>query len=123
MRANAGPLLEDGEVIEQVFGAQPMSQYWVLVSLWILVLRNRYRVVIVTDRRIVVARSGRFTQTPIAGVLRVLPRSTRIGPATGLWFRTESLGERLYIHRRWHKDVAAADGAAPVDQPPPPPPP
>ena len=37
--------------------------------------------------------------------------STKIGPASGLWYRTEALGERLYIHKRFHKDIAAADGA------------
>jgi hypothetical protein len=28
----------------------------------------------------------------------------------GLWWRCETLGEGLYIHKRFHKDVNAADG-------------
>jgi hypothetical protein len=39
-----------------------------------------------------------------------LPRNIRIGPPSGLWWRCESLGERLYIHKRFHKYVNAADG-------------
>jgi hypothetical protein len=46
----------------------------------------------------------------VKDVLRELPRNTLIGPASGLWWRCESLGERLYVHKRFHKDVAAADG-------------
>jgi hypothetical protein len=39
-----------------------------------------------------------------------LPRQTLIGPAHGLWYRVDSLGERLYINKRFHKDIRAADG-------------
>jgi hypothetical protein len=44
--------------------------------------------------------------------VRELPRATRIGPASGLWWKCESLGEKLYVHKRFHKDVEAADAAA-----------
>ena len=118
MRDNAAPLLEPGESIQAVFGAQTTSQYWILVSLWIIVLRKAYRVVVVTDRRILVCQSGRFRMSPVNGVLRELPRDTRIGPATGLWYRTEALGERLYIGKNFHKDVAAADALLPAGQTP-----
>jgi hypothetical protein len=52
-----------------------------------------------------------MTTTPIKEVLRELPRSTRIGPPSGLWYKTEVLGERMYINKRFHKDVEAADQA------------
>jgi hypothetical protein len=48
--------------------------------------------------------------TPIKEILRELPRQTLIGPAHGLWYRVDSLGERLYINKRFHKDIRAADG-------------
>jgi hypothetical protein len=38
-----------------------------------------------------------------------MPRDTRIGVPSGLWWRSDTLGERLYVHRRFHKDVTAAD--------------
>jgi hypothetical protein len=110
LRENAAPLLQPGETIQSVFCAQTTSQYFALVSVWIIILTNAYRVVVVTDRRILVCSSGRFRMTPVKEVLRELPRNTRIGPPSGIWWRSETLGERLYIHRRFHKDVNAADG-------------
>ena len=109
MRSNAEPLLQPGETIQAVFGSQTTSQWFALLSYWIIIIKNSYRVVVVTDRRILVCRSGRFTTTPVKEVLHELPRSTRIGPATGLWYRSEALGERMYVAKRFHKDIAAAD--------------
>lgn len=109
LRTNAQPLLQPDEVVQVVFPAQTTSQWFALLSYWIIIIRNSYRVVVVTDRRVLVCRSGRFRTTPVREVMRELPRSTRIGPASGLWYRCESLGERLYIHKRFHKDVAEAD--------------
>ena len=111
MRANAEPFLQPGETIQAVFGAQTTSQWFALISYWIIIFKNAYRVVVVTDRRILVGRSGRVTTTPIKEILRELPRSTRIGPPSGLWYKTDVLGERMYIHKRFHKDVEAADQA------------
>ncbi|NKZ08746.1 hypothetical protein [Actinomadura latina] len=110
MRANAAHVLQPGENIQAVFGAQTVSQYFALLTYWIIIFANAYRVVVVTDRRILVCRSGRIRTTPVGEVLFELPRQTRIGPPSGLWWRCETLGEKLYVHRRFHKDVNAADG-------------
>ena len=109
MRSNAAPLLQEGESVQSIFGAQTTSQWWALLSYWIIIIKNSYRVVVVTDRRILVCRSGRFRTTPVNGVVGEFPRNTRIGPPSGLWYRCESLGERLYINKRFHKDIEAAD--------------
>lgn len=111
IKANAAPFLEPGEVVQAVIPAQTTSQYFALISIWIIVFSNAYRVVVVTDQRILLCSSGRFRQTPVKAVLVELPRQTIIGPAHGLWYRTESLGSKLYINKRFHKDVAAADAA------------
>jgi hypothetical protein len=111
MRQNATPLLQPGETIQAVFGAQTTSQWFSLISYWIIIFRNSYRVVVVTDRRILVCRSGRFRTTPVNDVVAEVPRDTRIGPPHGLWYRCESLGDRLYIHKRFHKDITTADAA------------
>jgi hypothetical protein len=117
MRANAAPLLEPGESIQAVFGGQTVNQWLiapsVLVPVVFLVLFavNRYRVVVVTDRRILVCRSGRFRMTPVKGILAELPRATRIGPPGGTWWRCDTLGGRLYIGKTFHKDIQAADSA------------
>ena len=86
-----------------------MSRYWLLITVLVLLFTNAYRVVVVTDRRILVCRSGRLVSSSVKEVLRELPRSTRIGPATGCWHRSEKLGERLYTHKRFHQDVARVD--------------
>ena len=79
MAANAAPLLKPDEKIQAVFGAQTVSQYLSLISYWIIIVKNAYRVVVVTDQRILICRSGRFRTTPVSEVLAELPRATRIG--------------------------------------------
>ena len=113
MAANAAPLLKPDEKIQAVFGAQTVSQYLSLISYWIIIVKNAYRVVVVTDQRILVCRSGRFRTTPVNEVLAELPRTTRIGEPSGLWWKCETLGAKLYVHRRYHKDVRTADEMAP----------
>jgi len=66
---------------------------------------------VVTDRRILVCKSGRLRMTPVNAVLHEVARSTRIGPPSGLWYKTEALGERLYVAKRFHKDIEEADAA------------
>jgi hypothetical protein len=109
LRSNAAHLLQPGETIQAVFCAQTTSQYYALLSTLIIILSDAYRVVVVTDKRILVCRSGRFRMTPVKHAIAELPRNTRIGPPSGLWWRCETLGELLYIHKRFHKDVTAAD--------------
>ena len=111
LRANAAHLLQPGEVVQAVFVGQTTSQWFALISIWIIIIKSPYRVVVVTDRRILVCRSGRFRTTPVNEVIAELPRATRIGPASGLWYKCQTLGDRLYIHKRFHKDVASADAA------------
>ena len=86
--------------------AQSVSPYFRLI------FSNAYRVIVVTDQRILVCRCGRIAFTPVGEVEREVPRGTRIGPATGVWYKTESLGKPLYIYRRFYKDVAEADALA-----------
>lgn len=112
LRSNAAHLLQPGEEIQAVFPAQTTSQWFALISYWIIIVKNSYRVVVVTNQRILVCRSGRFRLTPVKDVLHELPRSTTIGPASGLWYQCHSLGERLYIAKRFHKDIAEADAQA-----------
>ena len=104
LRVNAAHVLQPGEVIQAVFSAMTTSPWFGL-----LVWFRGFRVVVVTDRRILVCRSGRFSGDLVKEVIRELPRNTKIGPAKGLWFRCEMLGERLYIGQLFHKDVAKAD--------------
>jgi hypothetical protein len=104
LRVNAAHVLQPGEVIQAVFSGTTTSP-WFGLLVWI----RGFRVVVVTDRRILVCRSGRTSGYLVKEVIRELPRNTRIGPARGLSFRCEVLGERLYIGKLFHKDIAEAD--------------
>ena len=109
LRNRAAPLLQPGETIQSVFCAQTVSSYFALISVWIIIFANAYRVVVVTDRRILLCRAGRLMPAKVKGLDQEHPRSARLGEPSGLWWPCDSLGRRLYVHRRFHKDVRAAD--------------
>jgi hypothetical protein len=114
LRANTADVLEPGEQVQAVFNAQAASPWLSIISIWIIMMKNAYRIAVVTDKRILLIQAGRFSVTQNKGVIRELPRSTKIGPADGLWYQTDALGEHLWIHKRWAKDIAEADAAAPA---------
>lgn len=109
MRRHAEHLLQPGETIQVVFGAQTVSPWWILMSALVIVVARGYRVVVVTDLRILVCRSGRFRVTPVTGIDRELPRGTRIGPVSGAWCHVKTLGRPLYVAMRFHRDIDEAD--------------
>ncbi|QCW51690.1 hypothetical protein FE634_17050 [Nocardioides dongxiaopingii] len=121
MLEKARPHLQPGEQVQAVFGGQKISQWWLLLSVLILVFANKYRVVVVTDRRILVLAGTTWSQSKVTGVLAEVPRSVQVGPPSGLWWRCTSLGEPLHVHRRFHKDVVAADVQRPAHPSGPPP--
>jgi hypothetical protein len=58
-----------------------MNQWWAVLTVWVILFKNRYMVVVVTDRRKLVARSGKFTMTKIVEIAHTLPRYSRgLGP-------------------------------------------
>ena len=110
--------LKPGEQVQAVFGAQTASQYWMLLAYVVFFAMNKYRCVVVTDQRIMVFDSGTWKTADPKELLHEVPRATRIGPPSGLWYVTELGGEELRIHKRFHKDVEAADAALPTAPPP-----
>jgi hypothetical protein len=112
IRERVQPFLAPGEQIQAVIPAQTANPYLILISFWLIYLRNPYRVVVATDRRILVFRSGRSGVKNVKEILAEHPRSTLIGPGKGFWYKTDALGERLYIHKRFHSDLAASDAGA-----------
>lgn len=107
-------MLAPGEQIQAVFSAQTFNGWWGVLSYWILIFKSAYRAVIVTDQRIAIFDTGRFTLTNVKSHLRDVPRSTQIGPVSGMWAKTETLGGRLYVHKRFHKDIEQADALRPA---------
>jgi len=111
MRDSAVPFLEPGEQVQAVIGAQTASQYLAAITgVFVFLGLNRYRILAVTPRRIVVLDAGKTSMKKARGVVTELPRSTRLGPAAGMWHQIPVGRETLRVHRRFYKDIEAADG-------------
>jgi hypothetical protein len=112
MRASATQFVAPGENIQEVFGAQTASQWMIpLVGALVMLLINHYRVVAVTDQRILVLDSGKWNMKNARAVVDILPRATTLGPGTGLWHAIETPSGKIRVHRRFFKDIEAADRA------------
>src|ERR1700677_1102847 len=106
MRDSAVPFLEPGEPVQAVIGAQTASQYLAAITgVFVSLGLNRYRILAVTPTRIVVLDAGKTNMKKARGVITELPRSTRLGPATGLWHQIPVGRETLRVHRRFFKDI------------------
>lgn len=108
----AQPFLQPGEQVRHVFmGQTGPSPYFALLSYLIVLFGGKYYVFVVTDQSITVLRASKWipskpkSDNPEA----VLPRATQLGPMSGLWGQTNALGQRVWVHKRFHKDVNAAD--------------
>jgi hypothetical protein len=107
----ATPFLEPGEQIQSVFLAQSgASPYWSILSTWIVIISAGYATVVVTDRAIVVLRNGRLTGSVAKSLIARLPRQPMDNPS-GLWGQVNLGGTRYWVHKRFHKDVEAANAA------------
>jgi hypothetical protein len=127
--AKARPLLEPGEAAAHVVRALEGLNRWVamaialtvgvglslfigllgIVGMWLVYTRlYARRVLLATDRNLVVLAGGRWRFTPRA-VLDRLDIETPIGPLKGLWLETRVGGRRLYVVPRCAPDVRKAD--------------
>lgn len=105
------PFLEPGEQIHAIFIAQSgASPYWSVLSRLITLLTRGYVTVVATDRAIVVLRNGWLTTSRPQSLQARLPRQPMDEPS-GLWARLNLGGTRYWLHRRFHKDVRAANAA------------
>jgi hypothetical protein len=113
LKTNATSLLEPRERMQAAIWAQTLNPYWVPITPLRVLFgpSNPYRVIVATDRRLLLYAGNRWRVGAIRELMSELPRRTRIGPAGGVWHRTDVFGERLYIQRRWHREVQAADAA------------
>jgi hypothetical protein len=116
MRTSSAQFLNPGESIQVVLAAQTGSPLvrgigsaFGLLGALITVAFNEYRIVAVTDQRILILDAGRWSLKTARGVVDFLPRATRLGPATGVWHSIETPSGKIWIHRRFFKDTEAAD--------------
>ena len=113
MRASAAPYLRPGEPVQAVVGAQTASQWLAaLTGVFVFLGFNRYRILAVTPARILILDAGKTSMKKARGVVAELPRSTRLGPGTGLWHVIPAGTENLRVHRRFFKDIDTADTAS-----------
>ncbi|ROO87113.1 hypothetical protein EDD29_4704 [Actinocorallia herbida] len=89
----------------------PNFLYFVVTYLTgLTIFVNKYRCVAVTRDAIYVLESGKLSggASPqrLAGTM---PRQTRLGPVSGRWGQVSILGERHWVHKRFHAQIAAAD--------------
>jgi hypothetical protein len=111
LRERVAPFLAPGEQIQQVFICQAGANPWVAGMFGLLGQSFvKRRIVAVTTHGVLVL-GATFNGTKPTGVINRLPRGTRIGPAKGVWAPISLGGEKNWVHRRFQKDVEAADGA------------
>jgi hypothetical protein len=114
MAERAQPFLEAGEQIRQVMMAQTgPSPYFAFLSYLILLLMAQMRMIVVTDRAIVVLKASKMLSGRPKSLIARYPRNMPLGPVTGsLWTPVTLGGDRMWVHRRFHKDIRAADEEA-----------
>jgi hypothetical protein len=132
------PFLDDGEVVAHVIRALEGLNRWVGLAIaaviafgltiavklppvigaliLMLVFTRLYarRVIVSTDRGIVVLAGGLWRFTPKARLDR-LDLETRIGPLRGVWLETNLNGRRLFVVPRSAVEVAESDADLDVD--------
>lgn len=100
------PMLEPGEQVLVAFPAQSGLNPWMMSMGAAMIFFVKARVIVVTDRGIVVLRASKLTGRPKEVVTR--GPYTSLGEPGGLWHKFP-LGEKTYVHRRFHKDVREAN--------------
>jgi hypothetical protein len=108
----ATPFLPGGSVVRQAFIYQtaPSFGFFMLTYVAGITAWNKYRCVAVTDDAIHVLESTKSSGgARPERLLGTLPRRTRLGPASGRWAQLSILGERCWVHTRFHDQIAAAD--------------
>ena len=109
LRERVQPHLEAGEQVQAVFMAQSGPSPYMGILTNLVFFWSKYHVIAVTDRRIAVFKAGAFSPSKPKELQATLPRSTALGPVSGLWGTMDINGTKTYVHKRFHKDVEEAD--------------
>lgn len=113
MRDSAAPYLQPGEQVQAIFAGQTASQWLAaLTGVFVFLGFNRYRIFVATPTRILILDAGKTSMKKARGVVMELPRRTQLGPPTGLWHKIPAGSESIRVHRRFFKDIEAADAVA-----------
>jgi hypothetical protein len=113
LRDRVQPLLGQGENLQQVFLALSGPNPNLIFLSYLFLFFNKYKIVAVTDRGIVIFRAGIWRPAVPKSLQERLPRSTTLGPVSGaIWSSINLPGKRTWVHRRFYNDVRAADAGA-----------
>ncbi|TDW95406.1 hypothetical protein EV137_2746 [Kribbella pratensis] len=109
----SAPFLPEGSEIRQALICQAAPSFLFFVITYLTGLTMfwiKYRCVAITPEAIYVLESSRLSggASP-QHLLGAMPRHTRLGPASGRWSQVTLLGQRHWVHRRFHDQIAAAD--------------
>jgi hypothetical protein len=117
MRASAAQFVDPGETIQEVFGAlnvRPLiyglARSFGLIGALIWGRNVQFRIVAVTDQRILVLNAGSRNMKDALWVVDVLPRTTTLGPPKGIThYAIGTPSGKIWVHRSFFKDIKAAD--------------
>jgi hypothetical protein len=117
----SAPFLPPDSEIRQVFIYQSSANFLSFVITYLTGLSIfwiRYRCVAVTPDAIYVLESSKLSGgAKPQRLIGTVPRHTHLGPVSGRWGRLNILGERCWVHKRFHDQIAAADHEAGFAQP------
>jgi hypothetical protein len=112
----SAPFLPEGNEIKQVFICQaaPNFAFFLLTYMTgLTIFWIKYRCVAITQDAIYVLESTKLSGgAKPQSLVGTLPRHTQLGPVTGRWATLNLLGERHWIHKRFHDAITAADHEA-----------
>ncbi len=112
----SAPFLPEGSQIKQVFICQaaPNFAFFLLTYMTgLTIFWIKYRCVAITQDAIYVLESTKLSGgAKPKSLVGTLPRHTQLGPVTGRWATLNLLGERHWVHKRFHDVITAADNEA-----------
>jgi hypothetical protein len=110
LRKRVQPFLEADESADAVFLAQTGTKpLFAFLSPLIYSPDANNRIVAVSHRSVVVLGASTFGPIKPKRVKARLPRSTQLGPVSGLWSEVQLNGERLWVNRRFYSDIKEVD--------------
>jgi len=100
-------------IVVMAFDVPPLVEALLLLAalapaVWYFV-RNENLIVIATERRTLLARSGTFSGARVEEVIAEYGVDVRFGPTSGSIHETDALGRTMYVQRRFFDEVTKAD--------------
>ncbi|WCB93318.1 hypothetical protein DSM104299_02031 [Baekduia alba] len=109
----SAPFLPPDSEIRQAFICQAAPNFWFFLVTYLTGLTMfwiKYRCLVVTRDAIHVLDASKASGgAKPKSLVATLPRQTQLGPVSGRWAELNLLGERHWVHKRFHQQIAAAD--------------